>query len=134
MPCNSDYLEPTQFEQKVQRTAQLLEYVISKCELPDDRRTNLIASNIYPLKSDGDYVVSKLCGILSSFDDETMERIVYDAHCKVCRELATWWEEHQEADKKRLEKELQDVKDEEDRKKLLKSMSERDKMLLGIKE
>lgn len=132
MPCNSDYLEPTRFEKEVKATAELLYYVDCLLGRVDDVRTKLVAKATYPTKSDGDYVVSRLCETISSFTDEQMDAIVYNARSKKSRQLADWWEAHQEADKKRIQEEINALKDDEDIKKALSKLTQRERNLLGL--
>lgn len=104
MPCNSDYMEPTRKEALLQQTAKLYQYVLETLGLPCDLKVNAAAQDIY---CKDDYVLP-LCGLLRELksQDESQglanfETVVYNARCKTSRELATWWEEHCEADAKR---------------------------------
>ena len=56
----------------------------------------------------------------------------YNAKNKTSRRLADWWEEHQEADKKRLKKELKEAKENKDRDTLIAKLTTYEKRLLGI--
>lgn len=95
MPCNSDYLRPTQREREMQRAAKLLVYVHQQTgKAPPDFAVKE-ADNSYA--SDERNVVD-LCGFLRAMNDEDRERLVYNAKDKTARDLADWWEEHQAAD------------------------------------
>jgi len=113
MPCNSDYLNPTSAELDSKRVAGLLIYVMDKLGL-----TNLGSYKKYLAISADPYgdslmlnsMVVTLCKLCSGMNDKQVDLIIYDARNKTARDLADWWEEHQEADKRRIAKE----KDEKD--------------------
>lgn len=104
MPCNSEYLEPTGRERELRRTAKLYVYVLVKIGQPTLPKLLESVNNIYTSE---DYV-SELCATLRrlKLDDPTrFNNLVYNAHDKDSRNLADWWEDHQEADRKREAKE-----------------------------
>lgn len=121
MPCNSDYMEPTNKERQLQETAQLLIYVRmnSKSGVKVDSKLRSAANDIYCRK---DYV-SELCSALHALPDDDFERIVYNARDPQSRKLADWWERHEEADRIREAKEAKDRRDEEIRQGLLKKLT-----------
>jgi len=47
-------------------------------------------------------------------------------------ELQTWWRDHQEHDKARLQREMKDKKDAKSRRAALKKLSPRERKLLGV--
>lgn len=98
MPCRSDYLEATGREVGLKRAAQLAVFVGAGLgiEVPED-----IAENAEQYYGSDYGQVQWLCGKLKNMSDADRERIVYDAHNAKSRDLADWWEEHQEADAKR---------------------------------
>lgn len=98
MPCQSDYLAPTQRERLLQETAQLYAYVLIETNqrVPGDVAD--AANDIY-CRTD---FVSHLCEQLTYMDSDTRHRVVYNAHDKKSRQLADWWERHQAADQQRI--------------------------------
>lgn len=101
MPCESAYLEPHSYEIYRQKTAQNLLYVRKKLGLPITQSLRSCTRNIYCVD---DFTVD-LCSILKSLNEKEIEEIVYNAKNKDSRQLADWWENHQEQDKEReLEK------------------------------
>lgn len=104
MPCRSDYMEPTQKERLLRETAQLYAYALTEAgeRVPD--RVTRAANNTYCT----DDFVSHLCEFITRMDADTRHRIVYNAHEKQSRQLADWWERHQEADRQRLAREQAD--------------------------
>lgn len=103
MPCNSDYLNPTDREYELQRAAGLLIYVRNKLGIRITEKLRRAADDIY---CRNDYVAA-LCGTLRKLSPEETETIVYDAHDPKSRDLANWWEEHQRADRVREKQELE---------------------------
>lgn len=109
MGCRSDYMEQTDFEKRVQRTAQLLQWFWKQADIMyrgSQIRVNNIAKNSYPSKDDGDHVVAFLCKELRSMKEHNptkFDEIVYGRN-KTARELANWWEDHEKADEKRHKK------------------------------
>lgn len=108
MPCRSDYMEPNGKEKRLQETAQLLAYVITRCSeegiahgVSNVTRVVTAAKNPYCSQ---DYVPT-LCALLRRLPNEVFARTVYNAHDPMSRKLATWWEEHEAADEARREKE-----------------------------
>jgi hypothetical protein len=93
-------MEQTDFEKRVQRTAQLLQWFLEQADITyrgSQIRVNYIAKNIYPTKDDGDHVVSFLCKELRSMkasNPSKFDEIVYGRN-KTARELANWWEDHE---------------------------------------
>ena len=104
MPCDSSYMNPTGKEKELQKTAKLLIFVYQKLgiQIPDWLQKD--ADDIY---CKNDQAVIDLCAALRGLSADQIERIVYDPHSKQARQLADWWDEHQEADK-RKEQELMD--------------------------
>lgn len=124
MGCRSDYMEPSTHEKFLMRTAELLIYLNTYCGFPitEDHKkwTKLYGSEL---------AVRELCLVLSKLDKnepDVLERILYgDPKDRMARELATWWEDHQEADRKRLAKEKQEKEEvlrKEKNKKLRKNL------------
>jgi hypothetical protein len=103
MPCNSDYLTPTRLEVESRKTAENIKYLLTelKLEVP-----SLIenATGCYGDRHIADTMVSTLCKLCKGLTKDEMDKIVY-GRTKEARQLADWWEEHQEADRLREEKE-----------------------------
>ena len=102
MGCNSDYLEPTAREYELSRAARLYAYALETLgrEVPDDV---LKASQEMYCRRD---FVAQLCDLISSLDEVSLDNVVYNARDKMARDLANWWESHQEADSLRQSKTL----------------------------
>ncbi len=129
MPCNSDYLEPTEREQELRRAARLLIFALEAQgrEAPDWARSE--AENLY---AKDERSVTSLCALIKSMGEPERDRIVYDAKSKASRDLADWWEEHQEADRRREEREAAEARREADRRSALGKLTEEEKAALGV--
>lgn len=98
MPCNSDYLNPTNREAELQRAAKLLVYVYDKLDIEVPSYVKKASKDVY---CKDDRSVTRLCAILDVMLPNTLDEIVYNAKDKTSRDLADWWEEHQKADRER---------------------------------
>lgn len=47
--------------------------------------------------------MARLCGVIKGMTPEQRASIVYDAHNRMSRRLANWWEDHQRYDEARAE-------------------------------
>ena len=102
MPCNSDYLAQNAREAELQRAAKLLVYVKTQLgEVVSDLLKQ--TANDYYAKED---FIPELCEAIDIMSAQQFDRIVYNARSKQARDLADWWEEHVEADRKRVAAEL----------------------------
>lgn len=101
MPCRSDYLDPTPREEYMQRTAKLHAYALRASGKAVPQRVEKAAGDCY-CRSD---FTSDLCALIKSLPPRKFKAVVYDAHSKESRELASWWEDHVEVDRRREKKE-----------------------------
>ena len=102
MPCNSDHLEATRRESYNRLTAQLIVYLKGRAASPQEKAD---AANYY---GGADYT-AELCAMLTAMSPEDANRLVYDGRNAMARKLADWWEEHQKADKLRINRERRDA-------------------------
>lgn len=129
MPCNSDYLDPTMMEEQLQRTAQLLVYVLRQLDWPIGAELIREADNPYAEEVGQ---VERLCSTLSGLSKDDFERIVYNARSKTSRDLADWWEEHEAADREREEQERADTRREQARQSALAKLTPEEREALGL--
>jgi len=71
-----------------------------KCGFPTWAKTG--AENYYGDKDRADEATVYLCQTIRFMSKKDREKYVYDAHDPVARQLATWWEKHQDEDKARI--------------------------------
>ena len=110
MPCNADYMNPTQKEANSKHVASLLVYVQEQLDGNAVQEYAIAANNSYGNPALLDEMTAELCYALKLIVDsgeETYNRIVYDAKNPMSRKLADWWEQHVEADLKRREQAIQ---------------------------
>ncbi len=107
MGCRSDYMEANGHEKFLMRTAELLIYVRTYLGF-DITDTHKKWTEYYG----SELAVQELCtllNLLTKDEPDVLDRVLYrDPKDRMARELATWWEDHQEADRKRLAKEKQE--------------------------
>lgn len=105
MGCRSDYMEPNEREKESVLVCQLLMYAFTalKKKIPND--VSAAASATYGDEPNLDKHTDLLCQTCGNMDQKTSERVIYNAHLPAARQLAEWWERHQEADRKRIAEE-----------------------------
>ena len=101
MPCRSDHLEPTAREIESREVANLILYVNSKLKRTTDGYIHKAAKNVYGDVDRVDEFTAALCYTLGTLTKEQTEKIIYNAHDKMSRKLADWWERHQAFDRER---------------------------------
>lgn len=128
MPCNSDYLNQTPFEAKMQLTSKLCTYLAYSLRI--DLPQEILREDTYYAKDVGQ--VEWLCNILTNLTPEQMNQYVYDGRNSTARQRATWWDEHQEADRQRELQEKLDQENSELREQAKKKLTEEEIKALGI--
>ena len=128
MPCDSSYMEPNGKEKELQRTAYLLTFVYSQLEQEIPVYMVDTAKNQY---ARADFVAD-LCAKIQSLGEEDFERIVYNGRSKISRNLADWWERHEEADRAREAKEAAEAKKERQIEQALAKLTPKDREVLGL--
>lgn len=101
MPCNSDYMAPRRDETLSQRICANVVYLLKALgqDVPDWACKG--ARDIYGSVQHTEEAVVLLCTMLRSLPKGDMNRIVYDGRNPQARALANFWDEHEEADKRR---------------------------------
>lgn len=104
MPCDSGYLAPRGDEIASKETAQNLVYVLKALhrEIPEWIRS--ASEHLYGAPRQLNELVVLLCELCTNMTHQEQNRIIYDGKNKQARQLADWWDEHLEADRKRIEK------------------------------
>ena len=128
MPCVSDYMEPTGKEKRLQETAKLYEYALLEMNVFVPADVKAAAKNIYCRKD----FVPDLCELILLLNDRQRQRVVYNPYNKMSRKLATWWEEHQEADRKRIAEENKIMYEAHIRKQALAKLTDEERLVLGL--
>lgn len=103
MPCSSEHMAPTPQEIYNRNTARLLSTLL--------RKLGRLPSNLMLITADSTYAstdfTDTMCNVLCGLTKEQMDTIVYDAHDRDARAIATWWEDHQIVDARRSAAEAQ---------------------------
>jgi hypothetical protein len=106
MPCRSEYQEPTQVEIETQRVAGFLIYLEKVCDpaftIPNHILREVNDALKHPENNTQwlDSFTAILCSGIRSLDTSMLDKALYDGKIKKARQLADWWEKHQEWDKK----------------------------------
>ena len=99
MPCNSEYLNQNDREAELQKAAILYAWVLKKRRRVVPKYVAAAAAEYY---CKDDRPVIELCAFLTSMKAKDRDKLIYgNAKDRMARKLADWWEDHQEADKKR---------------------------------
>lgn len=133
MPCNSDYLNPTQRERELQRCAKLYSYALRKLGLTIPAKVTRAANSIY---ADGcqDFVPD-LCALITGLSEQEKATILDSTRMGL--DLQLWWEEHKAADRRRIAEEKKAAKLKRTRQEALKkvkaALTPEEMAALGIK-
>ncbi|RTK97793.1 MAG: hypothetical protein EKK64_00900 [Neisseriaceae bacterium] len=101
MPCDGSYMNPSQRETDSLFICKRIVFLFKKLNFPIPKRIVEAADSLYGDVENLDENVAILCGVIRQMKKEQVDSIIYNARSKESRDLANWWEEHQEADSKR---------------------------------
>ena len=132
MPCNSDYMDPTVRESNSREVAILLVYVSGALEINCDPRVVQAANHLYGNTDLLDQMTADLCTLCNGLSEEEADKVIYDGRNYQARRLANWWDAHQEADRKRLEKEDAERRQKLAKEAVLAKLSPEDREILGL--
>lgn len=104
MPCRSDYMEQSNYEKEISKTVKSLIYLTNELGETNTKEMADAYTQTYFTKEEGDKWVAMLCSKIRILSKEQMESIVFNGHSNKARKLADWWEEHEKADNKRINK------------------------------
>src|SRR5580658_440503 len=95
MPCTVD--PPSRTNVELQRAARLLEWLLQKLGQKRIPWVHRAAYNDFTYERRSPI---ELCKIIRGMSQKERERIIYDAHDVTARDLANWWDEHEENDRR----------------------------------
>lgn len=124
MPCNGDYLNPTELEVNLSKVYGLLDE-LKTGKLPKDFGTGY-DKRVYSkglTQHNLNAKVAELCSALKK-DKKIKKRSL---------EMQMWWRDHQKADKAREKREVQDKKDKAAKKVALSKLTLAERKLLNLK-
>jgi len=128
MPCDSSYLAPNRKELEHRRAGVLLVYVMLQLGQTAEQWMIDEAKNLY---ARSERTIPALCAALKGMDDDTFERIVYSPRNKTSRDLANWWEDHQEADREREQNEIRAANKQILIEQALRKLTDKERIALG---
>lgn len=105
MPCNSDYMAASGQELESKRVCGLLVYLCGRINKPIPKWIFEAVEDYYGNVQRLDEETKMLCECLRSLTEKEKELYIYNAHDKSSRDLANWWERHQEWDARRIKEE-----------------------------
>ena len=110
MPCDGSYMNPSEKETESLLICKRIVFLFKKLNFPVPKRILEASNSLYGDMKNLDKNVALLCGIISQMKKEQVDSIIYNARSKESRDLADWWEVHQEADSKRKVKQTKEEK------------------------
>jgi hypothetical protein len=113
MPCQSDYSATSGQELESSRVCKRILYLFGKLKKEVPGWIKKAAKDYYGNVNRIDEATKILCEACRSLTTKETEKYIYDAHSEQARKLASWWERHQEWDKRRV------LEEEETRKKII---------------
>lgn len=128
MPCNSDHLEPSRYELESKRAAQCFVYLESKMGRLPTKWIEESANNIYGSPNRINELTVELCNLCKKAPDS----IIYNGKDPKARKLADWWDEHQEVDRRRIEKEKEDAYKQRIKEKAIAKLSDEEQKILTL--
>lgn len=126
MPCNADYLNPNQKEINLSKVLAFLDELETGSLNAHDLsgyRKDVYNTSVESIDERLSNKVPELCSKLQNMSESEVKNLSL--------ELQMWWRDHQEADKVRIEEELNELKRKEDIEKALDKLTDYERGLLG---
>jgi transposase len=125
MPCQDTWLESDrdyeiQHEIRVERVKKLTGYLA--------RQLGLIHTPLHDHQENTRF----LCSNIKKMNQRQLDTIVYDGLNKMARDLADWWEEHQEMDREREKEQQEKARERELRKTALAKLTDEERKILRV--
>lgn len=98
MPCNSDYMEPTQRAQELQLTAKVYVHVLQSLGMSVSEEMIRASVSQYCAT---DYTAA-LCDTMRALSKSAQKKVMSDIGNPMHRATFEWWERHKKADEARL--------------------------------
>ena len=131
MPCRSDYMEPSGKELESIRICKCLIYLYTRINHEVPVWVVNATKNYYGNIGMINEATRMLCEACRSLTPDEIEMHIYDAHNPRAREVAGWWERHQEWDARRVKEESEKRKQEIVKKKALSKLNSEERNVLG---
>ena len=101
MPCRSDYMEPNAAEIASKEVCNHLVYVLSALHQVVPQTVARGSTAYYGDVENADSNAALLCDTIQKMTKVEQDAIVYNGRDEHARRVASWWEQHQNADIKR---------------------------------
>lgn len=98
-------MEPSRHEKESRLAAQLLIYALPLAGGGVPQWVIPVAQDLYGDPHRLNELTVMLCSLCRGLSEDDKNRIIYDGRNSDARKLADWWDEHQEADRIREQKE-----------------------------
>ena len=105
MPCDSSHMAPTEHEEESIRVAKLIVLAFGYLNKDVPEWISKAAANCYGDTKRIHQLTAMLCATCKSLHDD----ILYNGHDREARKLATWWDDHKEADRIREVREKEKI-------------------------
>lgn len=122
MPCNSDYMEPNQHEINLSIVYGLL----------DELETGKLPTNFGDGFDKRVYNKGLSKEHLDQKTEELCSKLQQTDVTKYSLEMQIWWRDHQKADAERLQKEIDEKKNAEEKEAVLAKLTTYERRLLGL--
>ncbi len=105
MPCRNDYMCVSGQEAESVRVCKLLVYLYNRINLKLPSWVLEATGNYYGNLRRLDEATAMLCECCRSLDSDERLKYIYDGRIEEARVLASWFDRHQEWDKRRVKEE-----------------------------
>ncbi len=105
MPCNSDHCRQSGTELESKRVCENIIYLYGKISKKVPKWIEKTVSNYHGNVSRLDEATKDLCYCCRGLTPNETKEYIYNARNERSRKLASWWERHQEWDKRRVKEE-----------------------------
>ena len=105
MPCRSDYSEPSGLELESKRVCESLIYLYGRLNKEIPSWIKKTYEDYFGNTERLDEATTLLCSACRNLTEQEQELFIYDGHNKGARRLASWFDRHQEWDKRRVKEE-----------------------------
>ena len=104
MPCNCDHMEPTEREKESGRVAKYIVAIHRQRDITTDPWIVEASRTEYGNPNSAHELTAMLCKLLKDLTAQDYKSIILDRlpTSKTARDILTWWEAHQHADKVRI--------------------------------
>jgi len=130
MPCQGPSDHECRSADERAKRARLLNYLLAALGKPENKASKEAAANPWSKYFEAQ---THLCALLKSMTQQQIDAVVYNPRVKDARDLADFWEKHQEEDRIREEREASTARFEQIRASALSKLTAQERSALGLK-